>query len=132
MAVKNAGLRSDLRQWLIYDDETLGAVARALEVAALAMAGQTLMRRPEAPVRLLGKVMVRIASTRTNEMLRNDGAQRVAIGHTSKVLNWLAGKASFPADELDELHAAAFRLDSRAQSAGVQGPGTVREAIRGD
>ena len=132
MAVKSAGLRSDFRQWLIYDDESLGAVARALEVAALAMAGQTLLRRPEGPIRLLGRFMVRVASARTEEMLRSDGAQRVAIEHTSKVFNWLAGKAPFPADELDELHAAAFRLDARAQAAGVRGPGTIREAIRGD
>ena len=33
-----AGLRDDARQWLIYQDPQMGAVMRAIEIAALSMA----------------------------------------------------------------------------------------------
>lgn len=136
MAV-NPGLRSDSRQWLIYDDEVLGAVMRALEAFALHIAGGPLSRHRRVEVRAVGHLMRRVAESRIVEMERADGAQRVAVHHLRAIFDWLGAEQRGlvlppPAVELDEIHAAVFRLDSRAQSAGIGGPGVHRAAVRGD
>ena len=128
-------LRTDERSWLIYDDESLGAFARVLEMYSLSVTGQKLARHPDQRIRAIGTLMVRIGETRGVEMIRNDGAQRVAVEHMVLFGAFLAG---LPHDEskldeaLNELHSLAFRLDSRANSAGIAGPGVHRLAVRGD
>ncbi len=47
------GLRSDPRQWLIYDEETQGAMVRGLETMALQMVGQTLVKNKDRQVRAM-------------------------------------------------------------------------------
>lgn len=131
------GLRSDSRQWLIYDDETMGALMRGLEAYALHIVGGPMTRHQNIAVRGIGTLMRRTAAHRIEEMKRNDGAQRVMISHLEKVFDWLgktqSGLALPTPDELDEVYAVAFNLDSRAQSAGVGTPlGTHRVAVRGD
>lgn len=130
------GLRTDERQWLIYDDEVLGAVMRGMEAMALHLAGGPLTKHPSQPVRAIGHFMQRVAAARLAEMGKNDGAQAVTVHHLRTVFQWLGyqqrGLALPEPPELDELYASVFRLDSRAQSAGVVGPGVHRTAVRGD
>ncbi len=131
------GLRTDERQWLIYDDESLGATMRGLEAIALSVCGGALARHRVQQVRAIGHFMRRVADTRFAEMERNDGAQQVVARHLRTIFRWLEldqrGLATPPPTAaLDEIHAATFRLDSRAQSAGVVGPGVHRVAARGD
>lgn len=131
------GLRTDERQWLIYDDEALGAVMRGLEAFALHAAGGPLTRHPHQAIRAIGYFMQRVSSARVEEMRRNDGAQRVVVEHLEQIFQWLGRQqrgllTPDPTQALDELYAAVFRLDSRAQSAGVVGPGVHRVAVRGD
>lgn len=133
----NYGLRSDARQWLIYDDETLGALMRGLEAYALHICGGPLTRHRHIAVRGIGNLMRKVASHRIAEMRANDGAQAVVIAHLERIFTWVAvgqeGRlAPAPTEALDEIYAAVFRLDSRAQSAGVSGPGVHRQAVRGD
>lgn len=129
------GLRTDGRQWLIYGDESMGALIRGLEAMALQMAGQTLRHTPLLALRGLGTLMVRVSAARLAEMYRNDGAQRVVVEHLRKVMAAMAGHTTWTDDAqtaLDELHAINTHTDSRAAAAGVYGPGTVRQGIRGD
>lgn len=132
------GLRSDARQWLIYGDEELGALMRGLEAYALHICGGPLTRHRHIAVRMIGTLMRRVASHRIEEMKTNDGAQRVVVEHLEKIFTWIsAGQsgrlAPEPTEALDEIYAAAFRLDSRAANAGVGASvGVHRIAVRGD
>lgn len=132
------GLRSDSRQWLIYDDESLGALIRGLEAYALHVCAGPMVRHRNIAVRGVGTLMQRVANTRIDEMRKAGGAQQVVVGHLEKIFRWLASEQAGrihlpePVDELDEIYAAAFRLDSRARTAGFRGPGVHREAVRGD
>lgn len=130
-----SGLRTDERSWMIYDEESIGAVIRAAEAFALSVTGQRLARHPDQRVRAVGNLMVRVGEHRGWEMVRNDGAQGEAQRLFSQMGCYLAGMPFNAADlttALDQLHAAAFRIDQKAQSAGVHGPGTVRVGVRGD
>ena len=138
----NYGLKDDARQWLQYDDEGLGAVMRGLEAMALQMVGQSLVNSPAAridAVRAMGYFMQKVASHRLASMMKVGGAQGQVVSHLAKIMNWLsrsyygASPALPPQDELDEIYAYVFRLDSRANGAGVGEPlGTHRIAVRGD
>ena len=129
-------LRTDERQWLIYEqDGEVGALVRGLEVMALQMAGQLIAKHPVDGVRGIGHFMLRIADARLRTMLANGGAQAVVVRELSLVMNWLANKIDWSPDvarALDELYALTVHVDSRAHSAGITGPGTIREAVRGD
>jgi hypothetical protein len=128
-------LRTDERSWLIHDDDSIGAVVRGLEAYALSVTGQKLSRHSDKRIRAIGSMMVRLGEQRGHEMLRNDGAQREAVEAFALLGTVLAGVPHDPVkaeSALDELHAVVFRLDQKAQIAGVQGPGTVRQAMRGD
>ncbi len=132
------GLRSDARQWLIYDDEALGALIRGLEAFAMHMAAGPLLRHRVAAVRGMAMLMRRVANHRIAEMQKADGAQRVVVRNLTLIFEWLGYQQQgillpAPTDALDEIHATSTRLDSRAHSAGVGSPvGTHRRAVRGD
>ena len=130
------GLRTDERQWLIYGDEKVGALARGLEAMALHIAGGPLRRHRHEGVRLIGVYMQRIAKGRIDEMHRNGGAQEIVAEHLADIFEWLgreqAGVHLPPPEGLKEIHALAFHADRRAANAGIQGPGVHREAVRGD
>ena len=129
------GLRTDERQWLIHHEEGIGALMRGLEAMALQMTGAQLQRAKLFQLRGLGTLMVRVSAARLAEMYRNDGAQRVVVEHLRKVMAAMAGHTTWTDDAqtaLDELHAINTHTDSRAAAAGVYGPGTVRQGIRGD
>lgn len=129
-------LRTDERQWLIYEtDGETGALVRGLEAFAMQVAGRLLARNPIDALRGLGHFMLRIADARLREMLRNDGAQAVVVRHLEKLMAVAVGKTPWTPDvdrALDELYALTTHVDHRASGAGITGPGTLRDAVRGD
>jgi hypothetical protein len=133
-----AGLRTDERQWLIYDDEVLGAYTRGLEAWALMVLAQSLRNVGPDRFRALNGIATwchRVAEQRLVEMKRNGGAQEVVSDWVLLVSRWAAGKTPLTPDVargIEEFHSVATRLDSRGNSAGITGPGVHRQAIRGD
>ena len=136
-----SGLRSDARQFLIYDDETLGALMRGLEAWALQIAGRKLRGYRRGghklrPVNAMGSLMARVADARITEMVRAGGAQAVVADWLMVVSRYIAdGQAVWTPDvdrAFSELHGLVARLDSRATGAGIVGPGVHRVAVRGD
>ena len=128
-------LRTDDRQWLIHDDEPLGAVMRGVEAWALAIAANLLKNHKTEQLRGIGNFMGRVADSRLSGMKRNGGAQEVVADWILLISKWAAEKSLLTpevARALDEIHASVYRLDSRARSAGVVGPGVHRQAVRGD
>ena len=127
-------LRTDERQWLIYGDEQVGALVRGLEATALYLAGGVLARHGTIGVRAIGNFMLRVSDARFREMLKNGGMQETVAQHFTKIMGWLGGGAWTPEidEALDELYAVTVYSDGKAMSAGISGPGTVREAVRGD
>jgi len=129
------GLRSDPRQWLIYDEETQGAMVRGLEAMAMQMVGQTLIRNKDIKVRAMGFTMLNLADARIRAAMKQQGSVRdTVMRHLAKIMGWLSsrGRAEYPAVELDEIHAVLYQLDHRARSAGITGPGFLRDQVRGD
>lgn len=128
-------LRTDERSWLIYDDESVGAVVRMMEAYAMSVTGQKLRRHPDQKIRAVGAMMIRLGEHWTWEGLQADGAKKEAVEAFALLGAHLGGK---PHDEfkchaaLDELHAVMFHLDKRAKEMGMRGPGVIREAVRGD
>lgn len=134
------GLRTDERQWLIYDEEVMGAVIRGLEAWALMIAGTRLRKGHRGPDRIkamnaIGRFMQKIADQRLTEMKRNGGAQEQVADWILLVSKWAAGKTLYTPDigrALSEIYATIYHNDSRVNSAGVRGPGIHRQAVRGD
>ena len=139
MAISNGNrLRSDVRQWLIYERGPVEAVIRALEVVTLGMVGRRWANHPTLQVRAIGNVMLRLADTRLRAGLGMvDGCpttldRRTALQWALKIADHVEGNSPEPVEELDEFHAAVFHLDSRLSGAGISGPGWIRETGRGD
>ncbi len=125
-------LRVDIRSWLIYDEESVGAVFRALETAALAGMGHRLASHEAIEVRAVGNVMKRIAATRIRTAKKEGGVRWEAMEKMTKLMMYAFGQAPPNAEALDELHATVFRIDQRLNSSGSVGPGVHREGVRGD
>lgn len=125
------GLRTDSRQWLIYDDDTLGAVVRMSEAACLSIVGQRLARHPDIELRALGNLWMRMGEQRTMSHILDDSQLGEAARAMTEAMRYAFNGGPKPA-VLDELHAAAYRIDDKATGAGVVGPGVVRELVRGD
>ena len=128
-------LRTDERSWLIYDEESIGAVVRMMEAYSMSVTGQKLRRHPDIKIRAIGNMMVRLGETRGSEVLKLGGIPAQAAEHFALLGAHLAG---IPHNEikcqkaLSELHAVVFHLDSRAKGIGTRGPGTLRQLVRGD
>ncbi len=129
-------LRTDDRQWLIYEtDGEVGGLVRGVEVMALVMAGKVFARHRVDGIRGIGHFMLRIANARMREMKKNGGAQEAVMDHLEKILKVAVGGSPWTPDAeraLDELYALTVYTDTRAKDAGIVGPGTIREAVRGD
>jgi len=125
-------LRTDIRSWLIYDEDSIGAVFRALETAALAGTGHRLASHEAIEVRAVGNVMKRIAATRIRTAKKEGGVRWEAMEKMTKLMMYAFGQAPPNAEALDELHATVFRIDQRLNSSGSVGPGVHREGVRGD
>lgn len=127
------GLREDPRQWLIYDEETQGAMVRGLEAMALQMVGQTLSKNEDIKVRAMGFTMLNIADARIRSAMAQPGSTRdTVMKHLARIMGWLSRRATYPAVELDEVHAVLYQLDHRFRSAGIRGGGKLRDLVRGD
>ena len=134
------GLRTDERQFLIYDDEVLGAVVRGLEAWALMIAGTRLREKHRGPERVramnaIGAFMQKIAEQRVVEMQRNGGAQEQVVEWIFLISKWVAGKSLWSPDidrALDEIYGTITYNNSRVNSAGISGDGVHRIAVRGD
>lgn len=135
-----SGLRTDERQFLIYDDEVLGAVVRGLEAWALMIAGTRLRKGHRGANRVkamnaIGAFMQKIANQRIVEMKRNGGAQEQVAEWIFIISKWAADKTPWTPDvarALDEIHGTITYNDSRVNAAGINGEGTHRIAVRGD
>jgi hypothetical protein len=129
-----AGLRDDARQWLIYQEPQMGAVMRALEMAALGMCGRVLARSSKRSARGVGNFMAKVAEARMRTMTQQGGVSEAAVLTVAAAMQFWQYGNDDPAAEraADEVYATVFQLDSRANGAGITGPGTIREAIRGD
>lgn len=133
-------LRTDERQWMIYDEETQGAVIRGIEAWALMIAGTRLRKNNRLNDRIkamnaIGAFMQKVAGQRIVEMKKNGGAQEAVADWIVLTSKWVAGKTPYTPDvarALDEIYAVIFKLDSRANGVGMNGGGVIREAIRGD
>ncbi len=131
-------LRTDERQWLIYDEEVLGAYMRGLEAWALMVFSQRLRQTGPDRNRALNGIATfagKVANQRLKEMKRNGGAQEAVADWILIVSKWAAGKSPMTPDiarGLDEFHSVSTRIDSRVGGAGVLGPGVHRQAVRGD
>ena len=128
------GLRDDPRQWLIYDEETQGAMMRGLEVMALQMVGQTLRRNKESKVRAIGYLMLNVADARIRSAEPGSKREQV-IRHLALVMGWLSRRGPMDiatAEALDEIHATIYQMDHRFRSAGIRGGGKLRDMVRGD
>lgn len=133
-----SGLRTDERQFLIYDEEVLGAYIRGLEAWALMVFGNRLRQTGPDRYRALNGIAAfaeKIANQRITEMKRNGGAQEAVADWVLIVSKWAAGKTPFTPDiqrGIDEFHSISTRIDSRVNGAGILGPGVHRQAVRGD
>jgi len=135
-----SGLRTDERQFLIYDEEVLGAVVRGLEAWALMIAGTRLRKGHRGADRVramnaIGKFMIKVADQRIVEMQRNGGAQEQVAEWIFLISKWAAGKTPWTTDvdtALQEIYGTIAYNDSRVNGAGSQGPGVHRIAVRGD
>ena len=131
-------LRTDERQFLIYDDEVIGAWMRGLEAWALMVFSQRLRQVGPDRNRALNGIATfagRVANQRIVEMKRNGGAQEAVADWVLLISKWAAGKSPYTPDihrALDEFHGVTTHLDSRVNGAGMQGPGVHRQAVRGD
>lgn len=134
-------LRTDERQWLIYDDEVLGAYIRGLEAWALKVFAQRMRQQAGKgvnrlrPLNGIAAFAERVADQRIVEMKRNGSAQEVVADWILMVSKWAAGKTPLTPDiqrGLDEFHSVSTRIDSRVMGAGIKGDGVHRIAVRGD
>ena len=56
-------LRTDFRQWLIYDEPSVRAALRVVETLAMMLAGPKLIQPEDEEVRAIGNIMVKFAET---------------------------------------------------------------------
>lgn len=141
-------LRTDDRQWTIYDPETVTAVFRAFEANALVMYGAWLQkmaaRLPKSVgdnTGTAGKIVEKIGGARKQiqaGLAPNDVTDQMA--HAQRLLNaldmWLDNPGSVPqeivADAMDELAAALAYLDNRAMEHGTNHPRYTSKLISGE
>lgn len=129
-------LRTDLSQWLIYDEETVRTVEGALEIYLMAVGGTVFSNADDVVLRAMGHSGMRIATTRLELWLgKKKGLDPTELQEElaiiiQSVIAWRAGKEPRPDDALDEIHAVLVWLDKRTKAAGVNGPGWYREVVR--
>jgi len=127
-------LRTDERQWLIYQEEPVTAGMEAIEIIALTVTGNLLADNEHVEMRAVGNVMLRWADARQRTLNGEDAtdAEHTAIEFATEILDWMGGQGERPAIALEQLHAIAFSFDSTLQGAGIDGPGWYRELARGE
>jgi len=127
-------LRTDSRQWLIYQEDNVVAGMSAVEVIALTVTGTLLANRPEVEMRAIGNIMTRWADARQRTMTDEEASdlEQAAIADATDILDWMGGQGDEPDAALSELHAVAFAFDQKLQAAGITGEGWYRTLARGE
>ncbi len=141
-------LRTDPRQWVIYDDETVTSAFRAFEANALVMYGAWLQKlAAQLPksigenTGIAGKIVEKIGVARKQiqaGLAPNDVTDQMA--HSQRLLNaldmWIDNPGSVPqeivAEAMDELAAALAYLDNRAMEHGTNHPRYTAKLISGE
>jgi hypothetical protein len=134
-------LRKDARQWLIYDDASIEAGVRSLEMVSLGIVGANYQNHPDQAMRGISNAMLKLSKARleagyglikgvetSDELLE---ATRCAF-RVFEYLGDKTGEIPYPVAEADQLYALLFYLDSRLNGAGISGPGIKRKLARGD
>ncbi len=141
------GLRTDDRQWLIYQPDTVDMVFQAMQAAALVTFGAWLERRARSlPHQLrgnigtIGAIVSEIGELRqqVNAGLRKndvpDGLVEAQRGWDRFNL-WLRDPASVPVEEVadivDQVAAALTYLNERAHDTGTFHPGWSAKIVTG-
>jgi hypothetical protein len=129
-------LRADKRQWVIYQEPSVAAAVRAVEVLCMMLAGAGLANHEAIELRAIGNSAERMADARLRFMLglikdnEPTDEERQAGEHLVLVYDWIKGGAK-PDQATDELWAALYWLDEQAMAGGVSGDGFVREIVKG-
>jgi hypothetical protein len=137
-------LRTDERQWLIYQEPNVTAAVRAVESLCMAVAGPALARHPDEAIRALGHVAMALSEARTkwglglNEADESPSELETAAYRAATATLRIIFDPSLAEsertkllDETGDLHAAMFWLDRRLNGAGTTGPGWYRDLARG-
>ncbi len=141
------GLRTDDRQWLIYQPDTIDLVVQALQAAALVQFGAWLERRARSlPSQLrgnigtIGAIVSEIGELRqqVNAGLRKndvpDGLVEAQRGW-DRFNHWLKDPTSVPVEEVtdvvDQVAAALAYLNERAHDTGTFHPGWPAKIVTG-
>ena len=74
-------LRTDLRQWLIYDDESAYATADALDALAYRFTGAALSQHEDIELRAVGSFMLKVAEVREKQLSGEDRDPRRGVRH---------------------------------------------------
>ncbi len=140
-------LRTDDRQWTIYDPDTVLAALAAFDAAALVMYGTWLQKKAQQLPRSLadnvgtcGTILRKIGVARQQinaGLAPNDVPDQVV--HSQRLLNglamWLENPGSIPQETvvsaMDELAAALAYLDNRTAETGTNHPRWNSLAVAG-
>jgi hypothetical protein len=134
-------LRKDGRQWIIYDDASIEAGVRALEMVALGIVGANYRNHPDLAMRGIANAMLKLSKARLEAgygLIKGEEPSDELLEATRcafKVFDYLGDRKQetpYPIAEADQLYALLFHLDSRLNSAGISGPGIKRKLARGD
>lgn len=122
---------------MIYQEDSVVAAVRAVELISMLTAGPALARSDDEDLKALGNAIERIADARLRYMLgliekvQPSELERTAGEHASLIYAWLADHPK-PEHATDELRAAVHWLDSQVMAGGIEGPGWDRELVRGE
>jgi hypothetical protein len=128
-------IRTDKRQWLIYQEEPVVDVVSAIEAFLVGIGAAFLKNHEDIAMRGIGHFGEMLAQTRLTHMngmlgdLESTEMQKELVEHLLAISGYLAGDTR-PDEALDDIHAALVWLDKRAKGAGVSGPGWYREIVR--
>ncbi len=128
-------IRADQKQWLIYQEEQVTGVVKAVETILIALGAATLMDHSDIAIRAIGNFGERLSETRIAHMagqlqgLDSSDSEKQLVTHLLAISAFLAG-GDRPEMALEDVHAALVWVDKRANEAGVVGPGWYREIIR--
>jgi hypothetical protein len=131
-------LRLDQNQWVIYQEPSVQAAIRAVNIVTSILAGDAMEKHHEMRIRAMGHVAGSLADSQLRYGLGlveghdPDEFTRLATEHAVTIISFIKGAESSEASEraLDEVHAAVYWLDSRLKAAGITGDGWYRELAR--
>lgn len=126
-------LRTDLRQWLIYDDDAAYATADALDALAYRFTGAALSQHEDIELRAVGNFMLKVAEVREKRLSGEDATkiELAAITHIAAILQYMVGGPK-PEEALSEVQAVVFAIDSKVNASGTRSTSAMAGLVRGD